>query len=56
MFYYHQLKSESERIFYQTLKKAIENHTKLITIRNNVSGTQISQIFMYLLMDYPEFF
>lgn len=55
-FYYNQLKSEEEKHTYLALKRAVENHTLSISVSNSISGEQISQAFLYMLLDSPDFF
>lgn len=55
-FYYKHLTSETEKTVYRDLKHVVENHESSLYIPTGVSSTQISRVFMYLLMDYPDFF
>ncbi len=55
-FYYYQLKSEYEKQIYRVLRNAVEEHKESLIIPHNVSGADISRVFLYLLMDYPDYF
>lgn len=41
---------------YQLLKKAVENHTKQICAQVSLKGLRISKIFLYMLLDHPDYF